>query len=76
MSTNNQELGTLVLKLWVWDLNQCTAQKWGFNKLTGLQKVRPTVASGMQAQKHHLAFPSFSISSSLVSMMMALSTRC
>jgi hypothetical protein len=32
------------------------AQKWGSDKLTWLQKARPSVASGMLAQKHHLVF--------------------
>jgi hypothetical protein len=38
------------------NLHQCTAQKWGSDKLTGLQKAGPIVASRMLARKHHLAF--------------------
>jgi hypothetical protein len=50
------ELGTLVLKLRTRDLYRCMTQELGFDKLTGLRKVGPSVASRMLAQKHHLAF--------------------
>jgi hypothetical protein len=52
----HQELGTLVLKLRTWDLYRCTTRERGFDKLIGLRKVGPSVASGIQAQKYNLAF--------------------
>jgi hypothetical protein len=52
----HQELGTLVLELRTRNLHQCTAQKWGSDKLTRLQKGGPSVSSGMLAQKNHLSF--------------------
>jgi hypothetical protein len=55
----HRELGTLILKLWAQDLYQCMTQKWGSDKLTGLQKAGSSVASEMLAQKHHLAFAIF-----------------
>jgi hypothetical protein len=52
----HQELGMLVLKLRTWDLYQCKTWEWGSDKLIGMWKAGPSVASGMLAQKHHLAF--------------------
>jgi hypothetical protein len=52
----HQKLRTLVLKLQTWDLHRCMTREWGSDKLTGLQKAGPRVASGMLAQKGHLAF--------------------
>jgi hypothetical protein len=46
----------LVLELWMRNLHQCMAWKRGSNKQTGLQKVGPSVASGMLTQKNHLVF--------------------
>jgi hypothetical protein len=51
-----QELGTLVLKLRMQHLYQCTTREWGSNKLIGLRKAGPSVASRMLAWKHHLSF--------------------
>jgi hypothetical protein len=39
------KLGTLVLELRTWDLHRCMTQKLGSNKLTGLRKAGPSVAS-------------------------------
>jgi hypothetical protein len=52
----HQELGMRVLELWTWNLHQCMTQKRGFDKLSGLRKEGPSVASGMLAQKNHLVF--------------------
>jgi hypothetical protein len=52
----HRELGILVLKLWAQDLHRCMTQEWGSDKLTRMQKVGPSVASRMLAQKHHLTF--------------------
>jgi hypothetical protein len=31
-------------------------RRWGSDKLIGLRKAGPSIASGMLAQKHHLVF--------------------
>jgi hypothetical protein len=54
--TLHQELEMLVLKLRTWTLHRCTTQKLGSDKLTGLWKAGPSIASGMLARKNHLAF--------------------
>jgi hypothetical protein len=48
--------GMLHLKVGMRDLYRCMTREWDSDKLTGLQKAGPSVASGMQAEKHHLAF--------------------
>jgi hypothetical protein len=57
--TLHRELGMLILKLWARDLHRCTAPKRGSDKLNGLQKAGPSVASEMLVRKHHLAFAIF-----------------
>jgi hypothetical protein len=46
----------LVLELQTQNLHRCMTQKWGFDKLNGLQKAGLSVASEMLAREHHLAF--------------------
>jgi hypothetical protein len=52
----HRELGMLVLKLQAWDLHRCTTRERGSDKLTGMQKVGPSVASRMLVRKPHLTF--------------------
>jgi hypothetical protein len=49
-------LETLVLKLRTQDLHRCTTREQGSDKLTRLRKAGPSVAFGMLAYKHQLAF--------------------
>jgi hypothetical protein len=41
----HRKLGTLILELWTRVLHRWTIQEWGFDELTRLQNVRPSVAS-------------------------------
>jgi uncharacterized protein (DUF2062 family) len=54
VGTLHWELGTLILKLRARALHQQTTQKWVPDKLTRLQKMEPSVISGMLAWKNHL----------------------
>jgi hypothetical protein len=49
------KLRTLALELRTWNLHQCMIWKWCSHKLTGLQKVGLSVASGMLSKKTRLA---------------------
>jgi hypothetical protein len=55
VGTLHRKLGTLVLELRMWDLHRCTTLERVSDKLTGLQKVEPSVGSRMLARKTHLA---------------------
>jgi hypothetical protein len=56
VGTLHRELGMLILELQTQNLHRCTTQKWGFDKLNGLQKAGLSVASEMLAREHHLPF--------------------
>jgi hypothetical protein len=53
------KLRMLFLELQMWNLQRCTIQERGSDKLTMLREVGLSVASGMLAQKTHLTLAIF-----------------